>query len=283
MDDYELLDAGGGARLERFGDHVVDRPHGGALADRRAPSRWSDADVRFDRDDGWSGPALAHAQAGWTVRLADVLMELRPTDAGQVGLFPEHAQRLGWLADRVAARTHSGDGVEVLNLFAYTGLATLALARAGARLTHVDSARPSVAWARRNATLNGLQGSPIRWIVDDARAYARREARRGRRYTGIVLDPPTYGHGIGGAAPWRLEADLSDLLRTAATLLTPDGFLLLTAHAEGSGPERLAELVAAEFRVPPAVRLDALDLEMTAVSGAILRLGTCVTLDRRPA
>lgn len=279
VDDYELIDVGDGARLERFGDHLVDRPHAGALAPRRAPERWPAADLRFDRDRGWSGAGLEAARAGWSVRLGDVDMVLRPTDAGQVGCFPDHAQQLGWLEREVTARDERMP-VKVLNLFAYTGLATLALAARGVAVTHVDAARPSVAWARQNAAVNGLDDAPIRWIVDDARAYVRREVRRGRRYGGIVLDPPTYGHGGGGAA-WQLETDLSALLGGCAELLEDDGFVLLSAHTEGIGPARLAaELQAAFGTSADGVRTMG-DIVVPASSGAELTLGAYASISGR--
>jgi 23S rRNA (cytosine1962-C5)-methyltransferase len=282
VDDYELIDVGDGARLERFGEHIVDRPHAGALAPRRTPERWTEADLRFDRDRGWSGSGLTAAQAGWPVRLWDVVMRLRPTDAGQVGLFPEHALQFGWLAGQVTERGASGSSVEVLNLFAYTGLATLAMAGWGAAVTHVDASRPSVSWARQNATANGMDERPIRWIVDDARAYAGREVRRGRRYDGIVLDPPSYGHG-GIGEPWRLEQDLDDLLGTCERLLLDDGFVLLTTHTEGMGPDRLAAaLVAALGPSDRGYSAGGGDLDLVSVSDTILALGAYAQLDRRP-
>ncbi len=279
MDDYELIDAGGGARLERFGEHVVDRPHGGAFTDRRAPDRWTEADLRFDRDRGWTGAGVVPALAGWTIRFHGLTMELRPTDAGQVGLFPEHGDHLAGLRDQVVARRGDGRDVEVLNLFAYTGLTTLALAGEGAAVTHVDAARPSVAWARRNAAANGLEDRPIRWIVDDARAYADREVRRGRRYDGIVLDPPTYGHGTATSA-WRLDDDLPGLLASCARLLAPDGFLLLTAHTEGYGPEQLERSVRETIgrqRSPAAMRSG--DMDLRTAAGDVLPLGAFAAFD----
>ena len=281
VDDYELLDVGDGARLERFGPHVVDRPHAGSLAPRRAPEAWTEADLRFDRDRGWSGPGLATAAAGWTCRLWDIAMGCRPTDSGQVGVFPEHAGRFAWLADEVTGRRAGGDEVSVLNLFAYTGLATLALARWGAAVTHVDASRPGVTWARENAAANGLADRPIRWIVDDVRAYARREARRGRRYDGIILDPPAYGHG-GTSAAWQLEADLEPLLDTCAGLLEEDGFLLLTTHTEGSGPARLGMMVRAAIGTDPGQRHGMGDVELVARSGAGLGLGAYAMVTGRP-
>jgi hypothetical protein len=151
---YELIDFGGGARLERFGDRVVDRPHPVALGSRRDLDAWRTADLRFDRERGWTGPAI---DAGlWTFEHDGLTLELRPTEAGQVGLFPEHLDMLPWLAACVDERAAAGRSIAVLHLFAYTGLATLAMAAAGAEVTHVDASRPTVAWARRNAELSGL-------------------------------------------------------------------------------------------------------------------------------
>lgn len=279
-DDYDLLDAGDGARLERFGEFVVDRPAPGALAARRSPEAWPDADLRFDRTSGWTGPGLAKAQAGWTVRLLDLDMGLRPTAAGQVGIFPEHAEHVPWLLGRLAAREPAAGPVTVLHLFAATGLATLAMAAGGAAVTHVDAARPTVTWARRNAERNGLTDRPIRWIVDDALGFAERERRRGRRYDGIVLDPPTYGHGARGAsASWSIERDLPPLLDVCATLISDDGFALLTAHTEGIGATDLGDVL--DDRIGRDGTTRAWEVEMQARSGAVLGLGGAATWDGR--
>jgi 23S rRNA (cytosine1962-C5)-methyltransferase len=266
MEAYELLDAGDGRRLERFGDHIVDRPAPTAWLEPRAPSRWAEADLRFERDVGWTGPGLAAANADWAVEIADLRLELRPTDAGQVGLFPDHATVVPWLIDRVRKR----DEPSILNLFAYTGLITLALARAGAAVAHIDALRSAVTWARRNAALTGLEDRPIRWLVDDARAFVAREVRRGRRYHGVVLDPPTYGHGTGGKA-WRLDRDLEPLLADIRRLLMPDGFLLLTAHAESTLPDVLGGSLG------PSAETG--EVELTATSGARLSLGAFARVD----
>ncbi len=267
----ELVDFGDAARLERFGVRLVDRPHPGALAPRRDPHAWHEASLRFDRDAGWSGPGAS--LGAWMVRMEDLTLELRPTDAGQVGLFPEHAQMVPWLREQVASRTTAGESPPtVLHLFAYTGLATLAMSQSGAAVTHVDSARPSVAWARRNAELSGLADRPIRWIVDDARGFAEREARRGRRYVGLVLDPPTYGHGAGGRA-WRIETDLEPLLAVCARALDPDAFVLLTAHTPAFGPDELGDALVRAMRLSSrSVEVGALGL--TAMDGRLLELGS---------
>jgi 23S rRNA (cytosine1962-C5)-methyltransferase len=281
VEDYELIDFGGGARLERFGEHIVDRPHGGAFTERRAPDRWADADLRFDRDRGWTGPGVVAALAGWTIRYHGLTLELKPTDAGQVGLFPEHGDHLPGLRDQVVERRVDGATVEMLNLFAYTGLTTLALAREGASVTHVDASRPAVAWARRNGALNDLEGHPIRWIVDDARAYAEREVRRGRVYDGIVLDPPTYGHGTATTA-WRLDDDLPGLLASCARLLATDGFLLLTTHTEGYTFERLHDLAVETIGVGrQLMSTGAGDMEITTTAQDVLALGAYAFVDGR--
>ncbi|HEX8024696.1 MAG TPA: hypothetical protein VF484_00685, partial [Candidatus Limnocylindrales bacterium] len=185
--DIRLVDAGDGRRLERFGARLVDRPHPAASGPRRTIQEWHAADLLFDRRSGWRG-----ATDAWEVEpAAGVRMDLRPTPAGGLGLFPEQLENLAWLAGEIRERPVPA----VLNLFAHTGLLTLAAARAGAAVTHVDGSRPTVAWARHNAEASELAAAPIRWIVDDAVAFTRREARRGRRYDGLVLDPPAYGHG----------------------------------------------------------------------------------------
>lgn len=267
--DYALIDFGGGARLERFGERVVDRPHPAALGTRGDPAAWQRADLRFDRDRGWTGP---HMEAGaWPFEHEDLRLELRPTDAGQVGLFPEHLAMLGWLRTRIERRLAAGRELAVLHLFAYTGLATLAMAGAGAGVTHVDASKPTVAWARRNAELSGQSDRPNRWIVDDAVTFTEREGRRGRTYAGIVLDPPSYGHGRG-ARPWRLDDGLPRLLAACAGVLAPDGFVLLTAHTPGFEAGRLAQLLRAHLGSEPG-HVEAGELGITAADGRVLDLG----------
>src|SRR5512143_2109889 len=244
---YELLDAGVRRRLERFGELIVDRPAPGADGFRLTPAAWAAADLRFDPGIGWSGPAWRDGRDGlspWPVHIDGLTMELRPTSSGGLGLYPEHAANLAWLEAQVRARP-ADRRLEVLNLFAHTGLATLALARAGASVVHVDGARSAVAWARRNAELSGLADRPIRWIVDDALGFVAREARRGRRYDGIVLDPPAFGRASGRA--WRLESDLPELLAACRAIALPDAFVLLTAHSETVDGHGLAQLLGGAF------------------------------------
>ena len=261
-DGYALLDAGDGRRLERFGDRVVDRPAAAAEGRPGTSADWASADLRWDTYRGWSGDRLDP----WTVALGELTLELRATPTGQVGLFPEHLAMWPWLLDRSAMAPAS----DVLNLFAYTGATSLVLARAGARVAHVDASRPAVAWARRNAELSGSSDLPIRWLVDGAEAFVAREVRRGRRYRGIILDPPTYGHGAGGKG-WRLEDGLPDLLEGCARLLSDaGGWALLTAHTPGWDGDRLA---AAMTDAVDASDVEAGELFLRAETGEELELG----------
>jgi 23S rRNA (cytosine1962-C5)-methyltransferase len=203
------------------------------------------------------------------VRAAGLTLECRAAAGGQVGVFAEHAATWAWLDREVRATAGRLDRPpEVLSLFAYTGGASLACALAGARVAHVDASRPAVAWARRNAELSGLADRPIRWLVDDARTFVRRERRRGRRYDGVVLDPPTYGHGAGA---WHIETALEPLLEDVAALVGPrPGLVLLSAHTPGYDGERLATLVREHLGVDAG----GASLELVARTGNVLTLGS---------
>ena len=227
---------------------------------------------------GWSR-SDGGAVEPWSIDIAGLQLGLRPTDTGQVGLFPEHASTLGWLMGQVGSRT-GDEAPSVLHLFAYTGLATLAMARAGAAVAHVDASRPTVAWARENAARNDLASAPIRWLVEDAGAFVAREARRGRRYAGIVLDPPSYGHGGRGSRPWRIDVDLPALLAASRDLLADDGFVLLTAHSEGHGPAGLEAALRATWG-REGRPIEAGELALTSEAGGRLDLGAYARWDRR--
>lgn len=270
---YELVDAGDDRRLERFGSVLVDRPAPGAVEPRRDLAAWDRATACYDgaqlgRSGHWR--IVGTLPDPWTIDLGGLALELRPTDAGQVGVFPEHAEHWPWLEQRVAERLERGP-VDVLNLFAHTGGATLVAAAAGARVVHVDASRPTVAWARRNADRSGLADRPIRWIVDDAGAFVARERRRGRRYAGLLLDPPSYGHGPRGE-PWRLTTDLDVLLANAADVLGLDAFVLLTAHTPSEDAIHLAGRLAA-LQHGDHARVEGGELELRARSGGRLGLG----------
>lgn len=268
---HELLDAGDGRRLERFGARVVDRPAPVATEPCRRPDAWDEADLQFERQRGWESRGAPPEP--WTVETEGLTLELRPTEAGQVGWFPEHAALWPWLRGAVADRP----AAEVLHLFGYTGATTLAVARAGARVTHVDASRPAVAWARRNAELSGMANAPVRWIVDDAETFVRREARRRRQYGGIVLDPPSYGHGLRGAR-WELESGLGPLLEITLAVAEPGAFVMVTAHTPGWDGARLLDALE-RTAGRRAARLEAGDLRLDARSGAALLLGAFARLE----
>ncbi len=288
--DHELIDAGDGRRLDRFGERVVDRPSPAAVGLRRAdPRGWQAADLRWERSAGgggrwWPGDALGLA---WQVRAGSFRLEMRPTSSGQLGCFPEHAPTWDWLARWSAAEVAAGRPCRILHLFAYTGGATLAAAAAGAAVTHVDAQRTVVAWARRNAAISGLQDAPVRWIVDDAVAFAGREVRRGRRYEAVVLDPPSYGHGPGGRT-WQIAEALPGLLQVCLVLGGEESgnqplggeaglrALLLTCHSPGLGPQELATLVRGAWPGLAAGRLEAGPLELRTRDGRALPAGASV-------
>jgi 23S rRNA (cytosine1962-C5)-methyltransferase len=231
--DYAMVDSGGGRKLERYGPYRVVRPEPQCLwTPRLAEAEWARADAVFDpagdEDEGrwrFSGKP----KEAWPLTWRGVRFSGRFTAFRHLAVFPEQAANWVWLDETVRA---APPPMRVLNLFAYTGVASLVCAAAGAAVTHVDASKKAIGWARENADLSGLADRPVRWICEDARRYVQREARRGSRYAGIILDPPKYGRGPGGEV-WRLFEDLPELLRLCVDLLS-DGarFLLLNAYAE---------------------------------------------------
>ena len=253
--DYALLDSGEGSKLERYGRFTVVRPEPQCLWPRRLHGgEWELADAVFDpaaqREDEDAGrwrfrsPPPEHFPLDWR----DVRFDARFTSFRHLAFFPEQAANWAWLDETVRAMADTGEdggAPRVLNLFGYTGVASLVMARAGAQVTHVDASKKSVGWARENAALSGLADKPIRWLTEDARRWVERETRRGARYEGIVLDPPKYGRGPGGEV-WRLHEDLPQLLALCAGLLSERaGFLLVNAYAERISGVALAHALAA--------------------------------------
>ena len=243
--DYALLDSGHGRKLERYGPYRVVRPEPQCLWAPRLPqAEWDAADAVFDPADEedagrWrfnERPAEATPLAWGAVRF-----NARFTPFRHLAFFPEQAANWAWLDARVRA---SGGQPRVLNLFGYTGVASLVCAAAGAAVTHVDASKKAIAWARENAELSGLSGRPVRWICEDARKYVQREERRGSRYEGIILDPPKYGRGPGGEV-WRLFEDLPEMARLCASLLSDQAsFLILNAYAARISGAALAGLLS---------------------------------------
>lgn len=245
MNGYELLDSGNGAKLERFGDVVLARPCAQAVWQPQRPALWKTADATFDREDGnrWHGRSRLPKE--WAIAVDGTRFRLSGTDFGHLGIFPEQRAQWVWIREAIAAARRP---LRVLNLFAYSGGSTLAAARAGAEVCHLDASRGMVQWARSNAALNGLESHPIRWIVDDAHKFLNREVRRGRRYDGIILDPPTYGRG-GNGETYKIERDLTETLRLCRALLSDaPRFLLLSAHTPGHTPVVLSNVLTQALR-----------------------------------
>jgi 23S rRNA (cytosine1962-C5)-methyltransferase len=233
--DYALLDSGRGRKLERFGKFTLDRPEPQALW-RQAlePGAWLRADAAFKgggEDDGEGGRWHKNKPLPetWSLRVGGVSVLARLTSFRHVGLFPEQLPHWQWMAERLGAIR--GERARVLNLFAYTGAASLIGAQAGAEVTHVDASKRAIAWAKQNQAVSKLGEAPIRWILDDARKFAARELRRGRTYHVILVDPPKFGRGPAGEV-WDIFQHLAPLLRDCAGLLAPrHAALVLTTYA----------------------------------------------------
>ena len=240
--DYALIDSGGGRKLERYGGVTVVRPEPQCLwAPALKEATWAAADAVFepsDEDEAGRWRLTNAVPETWPMRWRDVDFQSRLTAFRHLGVFPEQAANWEWLEERTR---EAGSGVSVLNLFGYTGIASLAMARAGAKVTHVDASKKAVGWARENG---GAETAGIRWICEDARKWVGREVRRGATYHGIVLDPPKYGRGPAGEV-WRLNEDLPSLITGCAALLSREArFLLLNAYSERLSGLALAGLLA---------------------------------------
>jgi len=243
--DYALLDSGNGRKLERYGRYRVVRPEPQCLWTPRLPeAAWTAADAVFDpvdEEDAGRWRFTAKPAEATPLSWGEVRFNARFTPFRHLAFFPEQAANWAWLDARVRA---GGGQARVLNLFGYTGVASLVCAAAGAAVTHVDASKKAVAWARENAELSGLADRPVRWICEDARKYVQREARRGSRYEGIILDPPKYGRGPGGEV-WRLFEDLPEMARLCGELLSENAsFLILNAYAARISGAALAGLLS---------------------------------------
>ena len=207
--DYEVLDCGGGEKLERWGDVYLRRPDPQAIWPARDPSLWRKAQAHYHRSEkgGGSWEFFTKLPDRWVMNYKNLRFYVRPTGFKHTGLFPEQATNWDWMTGLVSDRVKQGREMRVLNLFAYTGGATMACAAAGAQVCHCDAAKGMVQWARENRECSGLPEDRVRWIIDDALKFVQREARRGRFYDGILMDPPSYGRGPGGEV-WKLENEL---------------------------------------------------------------------------
>ena len=254
-DDYELLDSGDGRKLERFGKYVLARPCSQAMwRPSKSAAEWERADASFDREDGNRWHGRSNLPKEWQIETAGIRFKLGGTDFGHLGIFPEQRAQWRWIQDRLKSckveklkrssdvqpfNSSTFQPFNVLNLFAYSGGSTMAAALGGAEVCHLDASKGMVEWARENARLNGLADHPIRWIVDDAHKFMKREIRRGRKYDAIILDPPTFGRGAGGEM-YKIERDLKDTLGLVKDLLSENpGFVLFSSHTPG-----LSQIVA---------------------------------------
>ncbi|MGE9971491.1 class I SAM-dependent methyltransferase [Candidatus Pseudoscillospira sp. SGI.172] len=240
--DYELIDCGGGEKLERWGDYILVRPDPQAIWQTpRTDPRWKRPDARYARSASGGGHwAKKDVPQRWCVGYGDLTFNIKPMNFKHTGLFPEQAAN--WDFCREAIRS-AGRPVNVLNLFAYTGGATVACAAAGASVCHVDAARGMVAWAKENARSSGVEDKPIRWIVDDCGKFAEREIRRGKKYDGIIMDPPSYGRGPSGEI-WKLEENLWPFVEMVSRLLSDEPlFFLINSYTTGLAPSVLTYIL----------------------------------------
>ena len=237
--DYELIDADAGERLERWGDILLIRPDPQIIWSLgRNDPRWNQAHAVYHRSANGGGrwEMLKRVPDVWSVKYRELTFRLKPMGFKHTGLFPEQA--VNWdLAEDLIRR--AGRPVSVLNLFAYTGGATIACLKAGASVTHVDASKGMVQWAKENAEASGLQNAPVRWLVDDCLKFVKREIRRGNHYDAVIMDPPSYGRGPGGEV-WKLEQQLAQLLSETGKLLSNQAqFFLLNSYTGGLSPSIL--------------------------------------------
>ena len=248
--DYELIDCSRGEKLERWGNQLLVRPDPQAIwATPRVHPGWKRNAGRYARSSSGGGTWENHSMPErWTVSYRDLTFNVKPMNFKHTGLFPEQAANWDWARAQIQ---NAGRPVSVLNLFAYTGGATVACAAAGASVCHVDAAKGMVQWARENAKSSGLEEAPIRWIVDDCGKFVEREIRRGRKYDAVILDPPSYGRGPTGQV-WKLEEDLYPFVELLRGVLSDHPlFIILNSYTTGLAPSVLTyileSLISREF------------------------------------
>lgn len=239
--NYELIDSGYGRRLEKFGDYVLDRPDPEVLWKKSlSESDWEKADARFDSKWIQNIPIPDK----WVINHNDIKFLARLTPFKHTGIFPEQSIQWDYIYKKIKSEKRE---IKVLNLFAYTGIATLFAAKAGAKVTHVDASRPAVTWANENRELNGMQDAPIRWIVDDVLKFTEREVKRGNKYDVILMDPPVYGHGPTGT-PWDFNRDFAKLLENCRNIISDNPlFVQVNAYAISSSSLTLANTLQGFF------------------------------------
>ena len=243
--DYELLDCSGGEKLERWGQYVLRRPDPQAIWQTPKDRDWDRADAVYRRSESGGGKWIkSEVPASWQIREGNLTFQVKLMNFKHTGIFPEQAANWAFIDDVIR---HAGRSVRVLNLFAYTGAASLAAAAAGASVCHVDAAKGMVAWAKENAAASGLSDKPIRWIVDDCRKFVEKEIRRGKTYDAIIMDPPSYGRGPTGEV-WKLEDSLWDFLQLCCGVRSEKPlFVLISSYTTGLSPSVLTYLSETVF------------------------------------
>ena len=279
--DFELVDCSRGEKLERWGEYMLVRPDPQAIWDTpRTDPRWSMRNARYSRSATGGGSwDKGDLPANWQVEYGELTFNVKPMNFKHTGIFPEQAANWDWAMSQIK---HAGRPVSVLNLFAYTGAATAACAKAGASVCHVDAARGMVAWARENAASSGLSEAPIRWIVDDCGKFVEREIRRGRRYDAIIMDPPSYGRGPSGEI-WKLEDNLWPFVSMCAGVLSDDPLLvIINSYTTGLAPSVLSYISESIFtkRFGGHAESDELGLPVTD-SGLALPCGAACRWSRK--
>ena len=240
--DYEVLDTSGGEKLERWGDYLLVRPDPQVIwnTPKDLPG-WRKMNGHYYRSSKGGGEwEFFDLPKQWEIAYKDLRFNLKPT-----GLFPEQAVNWDWFSDKIK---NAGRPVKVLNLFAYTGGATLAAAAAGAAVTHVDASKGMVNWAKENAKSSGLEAAPIRWLVDDCMKFVEREIRRGNHYDGIIMDPPSYGRGPKGEI-WKIEDSIYDFIKLCTQILSDAPlFFLVNSYTTGLAPAVLTYMLSTELK-----------------------------------
>lgn len=277
--DYELLDTSDGERLERWKDIILIRPDPQIIwKNSKKHPLWSKANARYIRSSkgggAWDVRNLKDNELnkGWVIYRHGLRFCVRPTGFKHTGVFPEQAVNWDFITEKVK---NAGREISVLNLFAYTGGATLAAAKAGAKVCHVDASKGIVAWAKENAALSGLENAPIRYIVDDCKKFIEREIRRGHKYDAIIMDPPSYGRGPGGEV-WKLEDGIDELVRLTSVLLSDNPlFVLINSYTAGLSASTIGYLLELYIKQNHGgkVSSDEIGLPVTA-TGAVLPSGS---------
>lgn len=270
--DYEVLDTGDGEKLERWNDIVLRRPDPQAIWPKQQPELWNKADAYYHRSTKGGGEweFFKKLPERWTIRYRDLKFYVRPTGFKHTGLFPEQAVNWDWMAGLIKRADRP---IKVLNLFGYTGGATLACAAAGAKVTHVDAAKGMVQWARENRECAGLDETSFRWIVDDALKFVQREARRGNVYEGILMDPPSYGRGPGGEV-WKLENELFGLVEACEKVLAKDAlFMLINSYTTGLQPAVLNNMLTMTVAKTRTGKVTADEIVLPVTAGGVLPCG----------